>query len=563
MSSANSPRPPAPFLRALLASRSSAIIILLFLLSRDVLAQVQWRRPCDSRVLYAGEEGDLSVPWAPWVEYDEDEGRYKMWYTVSAPGLPSAIAHGVSADGVRWDRRGARVLEGEEPWETAGVYAAAVLIQDGEAASILPGGKKVYRMWYTGSDRQAGRFGLAESLDGIDWMKHPGNPIFDLGPAGSWEGFSLFFPSVLFSSDKAAYEMWYGGFDGRWRIGYATSQDGVRWERHPANPVIDSGPAISWEGFGVLPGQVLFDGAAYHMWYTGFSFPVPTHRAQSLGYATSASGSDWTKHPFNPSRELASAPGTIRHASVLRGREDQTLVMWYQDDIERAIRRAASNLLELPPAARVLSTPGDSSACPPRGGGPLRGSITRALGSADAGERITVREVCLGPFGPESVRAGQGGSVAPWDPKAVTPLGLFQDSRLVLTYPDCRGQPGEHSALHDDGGTPGDPADDSYTLTNVGQDIWQLGDTFTFAYSRVHGDFQLTARIRERDLVPGSRWGKFGVMARQDLGNRSRFSMMLDCGEYALDATRWNGRWTHGGSDTYDTASLPEGQHHD
>ena len=88
-------------------------------------------------------------------------------------------------------------------------------------------------------------------------------------------------PNVLF--DGIEYRMWYSGHDGSAiRIGYATSPDGVVWEKYPNNPLLDIGPTASWDDDHVSRASVLFDAAAYKMWYTGYD---GLHFR--IGYATS------------------------------------------------------------------------------------------------------------------------------------------------------------------------------------------------------------------------------------------------------------------------------------
>ena len=64
-----------------------------------------------------------------------------------------------------------------------------------------------------------------------DWVKAQSNPVLDLGPAGSWEDTLVVYPAILRDGD--GYKMWYAGYDGpySYRIGYATSADGLAWTR--------------------------------------------------------------------------------------------------------------------------------------------------------------------------------------------------------------------------------------------------------------------------------------------------------------------------------------------
>ena len=92
------------------------------------------------------------------------------------------------------------------------------------------------------------------------WTKYIGNPVLDLGSAGSWDDSGVILPSVIFDSND--YKMWFHGDDGSaTRIGYATSPDRITWAKSASNPVMDLGPAGSWDDSSILEPTVLFDGS--------------------------------------------------------------------------------------------------------------------------------------------------------------------------------------------------------------------------------------------------------------------------------------------------------------
>ena len=166
-----------------------------------------------------------------------------------------------------------------------------------------------YQMWYSGTARGSHwRIGYATSADGIVWKKHPDNPVLDLGEDGTWDDYHVFGPTVLFDGTK--YQMWYAGYDGSHRrIGYATSADGIVWVKHPGNPVLKPGASGEWDDYYVFEPTVLFDGTKYQMWYSGCSSHQSIGDAMSpdhrrIGYATSADGIVWVKHPGNPVLDL-------------------------------------------------------------------------------------------------------------------------------------------------------------------------------------------------------------------------------------------------------------------
>lgn len=123
------------------------------------------------------------------------------------------------------------------------------------------------------------------------WTKHPDNPVLDLGPTGSWDDTHVSNPAVLF--DGTNYKMWYGGHDGaNWRIGYATSPDGLNWTKYEGNPVLELRPEPDGEKHVTEP-TVIFDGENYEMWFTS---ELQVGSRWRIGYATSSDGTHWDRH---------------------------------------------------------------------------------------------------------------------------------------------------------------------------------------------------------------------------------------------------------------------------
>ena len=142
-----------------------------------------------------------------------------------------------------------------------------------------------FHLWYTAYFN--GPIGYAYSQDGISWTKHQSNPVLEKGLPGSWDNSDIVQPVVI--RDDSLFKMWYLGTNGsKGRIGYATSTDGANWTKYVGNPVMDVGPAGSWESINVVPQSVHFDGTTYHLTY--FGFPGP-----GIGYASSLDGIHWTK----------------------------------------------------------------------------------------------------------------------------------------------------------------------------------------------------------------------------------------------------------------------------
>ena len=138
----------------------------------------------------------------------------------------------------------------------------------------------------------------------VHWDKYENNPIINVGASGTWESNLSGLTSVIYH--YGIYEVWLSGTDdnGIGRIGYATSTDGINWEKYIGNPVLDLGAVGTWDESEVMHPSVVYDGSTYHMWYNGYGQNV-----QRTGYATSPDGINWTKYSGNPVLTIGN-PGT-------------------------------------------------------------------------------------------------------------------------------------------------------------------------------------------------------------------------------------------------------------
>jgi len=153
-----------------------------------------------------------------------------------------------------------------------------------------------YHMWYTGQNRRRSYIGYATSPDGISWNRISERPV--LSPELPWEKEAVMVPHVLWDSSEQRYKMWYSGGDQYEpdAIGYAESRDGLTWSKRP-DPVLTPVPASNWESTKVTGGQVQCHEGWYIMFYIGFS---DVDHAQ-IGLARSRNGiTDWQRLPANP-----------------------------------------------------------------------------------------------------------------------------------------------------------------------------------------------------------------------------------------------------------------------
>jgi len=100
-------------------------------------------------------------------------------------------------------------------------------------------------LWYSGrgDDAFTGSIGLATSRDGLRWTKaNEGRPVLAPGEAGAADETKTDHPAVVQSDGR--FHMWYtaGPKDSKYKICYATSDDGYRWERqNGGQPVLGPG----------------------------------------------------------------------------------------------------------------------------------------------------------------------------------------------------------------------------------------------------------------------------------------------------------------------------------
>lgn len=154
-----------------------------------------------------------------------------------------------------------------------------------------------YQMWYTGQARGKSWIGYATSTDGMNWQRESDKPI--LSAEQAWEKVAVMCPHVIYDDKAGLYRMWYSGGEQYEpnAIGYATSKDGLQWHKRATNPVFEPEPANAWEKDRVTACQVVPYQDGFLMFYIGFR---DESHAQ-IGVARSKDGITlWQRHATNP-----------------------------------------------------------------------------------------------------------------------------------------------------------------------------------------------------------------------------------------------------------------------
>jgi predicted GH43/DUF377 family glycosyl hydrolase len=226
----------------------------------------------------------------------KEKDGYRMWNSWRPK---ESIALSVSKDGLQWsDPQIVLAPNPANKWEER-LNRPVVLEHN-----------NLYHIWYTGQSQDSSWIGYATSADGIAWKRMSDKPV--LSPDLPWEKVAVMCPHVIWDEQENLFKMWYSGGEQYEpdAIGYATSKDGMKWEKYAENPVFKNDPKSEWEQAKVTACQVIKDKSEYIMFYIGFR---DIDYAQ-IGLAKSKDGiSHWQRHPANPIIK----PGTGWDASAV------------------------------------------------------------------------------------------------------------------------------------------------------------------------------------------------------------------------------------------------------
>lgn len=217
----------------------------------------------------------------------KDGELYRMYFSWRPK---KSVAMVESTDGVHWGEP--QIVIGprkETGWEEE-INRPVVIKKDGK-----------YLMWYTGQIKPGKAdgnswIGYAESEDGLHWSRLD-KPV--IGFEYPWEKNAVMCPHVIWDEEEQIFRMWYSGGEQYEPdvIGYATSRDGINWDKHKNNPIFCADPSSRWEQHKVTACQVIKHKGWFLMFYVGFE-DVDTAR---IGIARSKNGiSGWKRLDTNP-----------------------------------------------------------------------------------------------------------------------------------------------------------------------------------------------------------------------------------------------------------------------
>lgn len=169
--------------------------------------------------------------------------------------------------------------------------------------SVMRTDDGTYHMWYRIRDNQVrGRgYGYATSTDGLNWEKYEGNPVFQKDPAKQYASNEKI--TVLKVDDN--FHGWYTVEDeGLWITNHITSKDGINW----------SGDQEVINDQMCKDADVVFHDGTFYLYCIG-----PTYT--DIAVHTSTNGTDWErKHIYEM--------GTHRHLAAYYDKKNQNFGLY-------------------------------------------------------------------------------------------------------------------------------------------------------------------------------------------------------------------------------------------
>ena len=212
----------------------------------------RWKRLSESPVLTLADTGHEGKNLASNSALVLDDGTWVLYLTVT-PSTRKYMGHIIRATADDpmgpWTVHPDPVLMpgGEDEWDGDSVGHASVNHDgSGFVMHYIGLGDEVVE----GFNEEHARVGVAYSDDGITWTKYndPGtdsaflsssDPVFEVDTTpGTWEKWHIHDANVEYDGNE--WRMAYRSFASmdRGDIGFATSKDGIHWNRYPANPIV-------------------------------------------------------------------------------------------------------------------------------------------------------------------------------------------------------------------------------------------------------------------------------------------------------------------------------------
>lgn len=252
------------------------VILLLFispsLFKNRILASPQLTKYSNNPIVTPDQESwDSDRTWQPSVVHNGT--NFLMLYSGRNSNGRFQIGLATSSDGLIWTKHPSNPVITKIESENKDTHDPSLLFENG-----------YYQAWFVGSDNGGNdNYSIyrATSNDGVSWTNNPSTPVFR--PTNTWGSGGVTSPSVI--KVGTLYIMWFSSSDdGHFKIGRATSTDGINWITDNNNPILI--PDSQWDGPDIDGPAVLYDGIRYEMYYQSQG---------KINFAYSDNGNTWIK----------------------------------------------------------------------------------------------------------------------------------------------------------------------------------------------------------------------------------------------------------------------------
>lgn len=163
-------------------------------------------------------EGSVFDPYA-----EASDGKIRLLYSDRAR---NSIVMTETEDGEIWSNP-ETVITGKNDGSWENIVNRACLVKKNNC----------YLLWYTGQFNGKSAIGFAKSSDGKNFVRYKNNPV--LTPKGNYEKSSVMNPCVIWDESESLFKMWYAAGESYEPdvICYAESEDGINWKKYPGNPI--------------------------------------------------------------------------------------------------------------------------------------------------------------------------------------------------------------------------------------------------------------------------------------------------------------------------------------
>ncbi|MCX6621292.1 MAG: hypothetical protein NTY38_09465 [Acidobacteria bacterium] len=234
----------------------------------------------------------------------KDKKRWPRGYRICVATAPAPLG-----PWNRYERNPVLDLGPEGNWDQSSVDGAVILK---EGAYDIKAGTENYYMWYSASSPRVGNqrgkrsIGLATASSPLGpWKKYERNPVLEdfgyLGGVVKANGkFYMFVQHPVAVTDQ-----------GPFRVATADRPEGP-WTKYEGNPILVPGDWGAWDDGGYSEARVKYHEGVFHWFYGGTKTP----KFESIGYAYSFDGFNWTKYGANPVVDLSRVPDAAGLAEV-------------------------------------------------------------------------------------------------------------------------------------------------------------------------------------------------------------------------------------------------------